>query len=170
VKVSGPAAPDPETLRRIAELERLAAEDPVYEAFLEKERRVLRRASRGGRDVAIAGRVAGQLETLVADGTRIRKGTPIARIVEGGTWHASFALGKAPPDGAACELVGDGSDAFAPCRVIGATQHPRGVEVTVSLPAASAPWIAGARSLAVRIGPNPAALPPPSDHGKAQSP
>jgi hypothetical protein len=167
VLASGSAAPDPGALRRVAELERLAAEDPVYEAFLEKERRMLRRAARGGRRVPIVGAAEGRLETLVPEGAEVRKGSPVARVVDGATWHAGFALPGGPPEATArCQLLGDEPGAPAPCRVVGSTPGPRVTEVTVAVPAGAAPWVAQARSLTVRLwtAPDPPASPGEDPH------
>ncbi|HSN90556.1 MAG TPA: hypothetical protein VLS93_04955 [Anaeromyxobacteraceae bacterium] len=167
VKVAG-AAPDPAALRRVAELEKLAAQDPVYQAFLEKERRALR-AARTGRSVPLVAPASGRLEPLVAGGAAVSKGSPIARVVDAATWQATFVLpGDPPAPSAACEIAGDAPGAVASCRVIASRPGPAGSEVTVALPDDAAPWLAGARSLTVRLG--AAAAAPPSDPGKVPPP
>ncbi|HET8539556.1 MAG TPA: hypothetical protein VFL83_06765, partial [Anaeromyxobacter sp.] len=169
IRVETAAAPRPELAREIAELERLAAQDPVYGDFLEKARRERRRASRGrARAVPLVAPAAGELARPVDGARRADKGAALARIVDPGAWHLGAVLyAAAPPPGAACEVVGDTSADRAACTLVAAVEQaggdagaPRAV-ITVEVSAAAAPWLGRAQSPYVRLAP-PGAPPAPT--------
>ena len=147
VEVSAKPA-NPALARRIAELERLAAQDPVYRDFLEKARRDQRRAAarKQTRSVALVAPAAGRLSRAPEPGGRAASGEILARVVDAGVWHLGLAPGAEPAPDAACEVVGDAPADRAGCRVVA-----RGAELVAEISAADAPWLARAASLHVLL-------------------
>jgi hypothetical protein len=147
------AAPGPEAVRRVEELQRLAAEDPVYLEFLEKERAALRGRAGSGRTFGIAAPAAGQVTQLVRTEARVAAGDLLARVVDADSWRVSVLVRGEPPDPRAdCEIAGDGADDRAPCHVLEARVAEGQVAVTLALRASTAPWLEQARSTSVRLG------------------
>lgn len=151
------AAPvDPAAAARIKELEALAAQDPVYRDFLEKEQRALRRRRSVGvvRDLPILAPVAGVLTHAAANRARVARGSELASIVDDGAWIVdAFLDGEVPPEGASCELRGDAVAERMGCRLDAAQPQDGGSQLTLRVGAAEAPWLGRSRSLRVRIAP-----------------
>jgi hypothetical protein len=147
-----PAEPGPEARRRLEELERLAAADPVYEEFLEKERATLSGQAASGRSFGLAPERAGTLSILVRGETRVARGDLVARLLDGETWHLVASLGgEAPRTGADCEVAGDGAGERATGRVLEAIPRDGRHEVTCELSAGQAPWLEQARAPNLRL-------------------
>lgn len=141
----GGASVKPELRKRVAELEALAAKDPVYRDFLEKARAEVRRAS-GKRAVRVVASAGGRLEH---DGARrARRGDLLGRVVDPVRWQLAGLLeGEAPPLDAACEIEGRAGER-APCRLLEA--RPRGADRTMLTAEAEAAWTEHAVTLRIR--------------------
>jgi hypothetical protein len=151
-----PSKKDAALARHIAELEKLATEDPVYRDSLEQARRDALRvvAKRKTRTVKLAAPAAGLLARAPQPGGRAAEGERIARILDPAVWQlAALVDGKEPAADAACEVVGDSPADRAACRIVGRTAAGQRTEVLVELQAAGAPWVARAAELWVRIAP-----------------
>jgi hypothetical protein len=147
-----PAEPGPEARRRLEELERLAAADPVYEEFLEKERATLSGQVAAGRSFGLAPARAGTLSILARAETRVARGDLVARLLDGETWHlAASVTGEAPRTGADCEVAGDGAGERATGRVLEAIPGDGRQEVICVLSADLAPWLERARAPSLRL-------------------
>jgi len=148
------SAPGPEAQQRLAELQRLATEDPVYEEFLEKERAVLTGAAAGGRTFGIAAPAEGQLTPLAAADAKVGAGEVVARLVDDRAWRVTVLLRGDPPGSASgCELAGDGAADRAACQVAEVAPADDHHAVTLTVSAAAAPWLERARAPYARIGP-----------------
>jgi len=152
VEVDGGASP--ELARRIAELERLAAQDPVYRDFLERARREQRRASQGRtRAVALIAPAAGILSLPPGLARRADEGAVLGWIADPTRWRLAIVLeGDPPPLDAECEVLGDAPDQRAPCRLVDATPGKGGrATATAEVAEPAAPWIGRVRSPRVRL-------------------
>jgi hypothetical protein len=155
VEVAG-GRKDAALAKRVAELEALAAKDPVYRDFLDKARRDLRRAEakRKTRPVPLLAPAAGLLARAPEPGGRAEEGERLARILDPSVWSlAALVDGPEPAADAACEVVGDVSADRAPCRLASRSSAGERTEVVADVPAAAAPWIARAASLWLRVAP-----------------
>jgi len=147
-----PSAPGPEARARLEELERLAATDPVYQEFLEKERATLTGKAAAGRIFGLAAPLGGTLTLVARNDARVAQGEVVARLVDPEAWRLSVTLrGEPPPPGAACELAGDGASDRATGKVLGATARDGQHEVTCAVTAAQAPWLEQARAPYLRL-------------------
>jgi len=148
-----PASPPrPEELKHLHELEKLAAEDPVYQEFLDRERAAL---AGGGpsQSIAVTAPADGQLTPVVHDEARVATGDLVARILDPGSWRVSVLLrGAPPPSGAACEVAGDGDADRAPCQIVEAKESDGASAITLAVSSRTAPWLEFARSPYVRLG------------------
>lgn len=152
-----PEAAAPEATQRLAQLERLAAEDPVYAEFLERERAALSQGAARRARVAMAAPSAGQASQLVRAGVNVGIGDLVAHIVDPESWRLSVLFGGfLPTVGAPCEVGGDGPSTTAECRVVEVLPAAQGARVTVAVRASAAPWLERARAPTVRFpGPTP---------------
>lgn len=142
-----PPTPGPSARARLEELERLAATDPVYQEFLEKERASLAAAAEAGPGVALIAPVAGALAAVARTGEAVARGELLARVVDAEAWHVSATVpGETPAPGAACEVAGDRIRDRAAGRVAQAVARDEGHEVTCAVAAAHAPWLERARA------------------------
>ena len=150
-------APRPDLARRVAELEKLAAQDPVYRDFLEKARREARRGGRGrARAIPLRAPAAGELSLVPEASARAEEGAVLARVVAPAVWQLGLTIaGEPPPPNARCEVVGDAPSERAPCRLAPGA----GGEALAELSAADAPWLARAQSPFVRFAPEGATAP-----------
>jgi hypothetical protein len=147
-----PPAPDPAARARLEELERLAATDPVYQEFLEKERASLAAAAEAGPGVALVAPVAGVLAPVARSGEAVARGELLARVVDAEAWHVAATVpGERPAPGAACEVAGDRARDRAGGRVAQAVAGDRGHEVTCAVAAGHAPWLERARAPSLRL-------------------
>jgi hypothetical protein len=145
--------PTPEARKRLEEMERLAAEDPVYQEFVEKERAALAGAG-AGRSTAVAAPAEGEPTTVVQAHARVAAGDLIARIVDAGSWRVSVLVRSEPPAGdAECEIAGDGDADRAACHVVDAAPANGAFGVTVAVSARAVPWLEHARAPCVWLGP-----------------
>lgn len=159
----GARAPRADLARRVAELEALAAQDPVYRDFLEKARREARRAARGpARAAPLVAPADGLLELAEGGGPRARKGEVLGRVLDPARWRLDAVLeGAPPPLDAACEVEGE-AGARAPCRIVeAAAAGDARTALAAELAAADATRLGHAASLRVREGPPPTALASP---------
>lgn len=157
----GAGARGAEARQRLAELERLAAADPVYQEFLDRERAVLRGEEARLRPAPIAAPAAGRLSLEAREGAPVAAGAVVARIMDVDTWRAiAVVRGAAPADGAPCELAGADEGQRTACRVVevqpaeaagGGRAGAEAFAVTVEVAARAAPWLAHARSPVVRL-------------------
>jgi hypothetical protein len=158
--------------KRVAELERLAAQDPVYRDFLEKARRDLRKAAarRKTRAVPLVAPEAGILARAPEAAGRATAGERVARVLDPAAWHLAAAVdGPDPGPDAGCEVVGDVAADRAPCRLVSRVRAGERTEVLAEVAAVDAPWLARAASLWIRIAVAspalPAAVPAPPVEG-----
>jgi hypothetical protein len=152
----GRAPSDPASAARIRELEALAAKDPVYRDFLEKELRAAGRGRPGRtkRELPIVASAAGRLVPAVASRARVGRDASLATIVDAQTWAIDAMLDGEPPRAeAACELRGDASDERLGCRLDGVRPQDGGSVISIRVAASEAPWLEGARSLRIRVAP-----------------
>jgi hypothetical protein len=145
---SAPAVPGPDARRRLEELEKLAAEDPVYQEFLEKERAAAPARSGRPRAAAIAAPAAGQVTPLVRSASRVAAGALVARVVDPETWLAIALFRGGPPEaGTRCEIAGDGAADRATCQIVEARGTDDGrLAATLAVPSREAPWLERARA------------------------
>jgi hypothetical protein len=143
-----PAVPGPDARRRLEELEKLAAEDPVYQEFLEKERAAAPARSGRPRAAAIAAPAAGQVTPLVRSASRVAAGALVARVVDPETWLAIALFRGGPPEaGTRCEIAGDGAADRATCQIVEARGTDDGrLAATLAVPSREAPWLERARA------------------------
>lgn len=166
--VVGAGKKDPALTRRVAELEKLAAKDPVYRDFLEKARRDLRRASGRGkvRLVPLVAPAAGILARAPEASGTAAAGERLARVLDPAAWQLAAAVdGPEPPADAACEVVGDVATDRAACRIGARVRAGERTELVAEVAAADAPWLARAASLWIRIAAGsapPASAAPPA--------
>lgn len=147
-----PDAPGPEARARLEELTRLAATDPVYQEFLERERATLTGRAAAGRIFGLAAPLAGHLTLVARHDARVAQGEVVARLVDGEAWRVSVTLrGAAPRPGAACEVAGDGAGDRAAGQVLEVASREGRHEVTCAVAAAAAPWLAQARAPYLRL-------------------
>ncbi|MBK9518591.1 MAG: hypothetical protein IPO09_14815 [Anaeromyxobacter sp.] len=155
--------PTPEAQARLAELTALAAGDPVYREFLEREQERLGASRRRGREVAVTAPAAGPLHRVAADAASVARGEVLAQLLDPASWRLLVELpGEGPPAGAACEVAGDAEAERAPCRLLTVRDLGGRQEVTVAVESRAAPWLELARAPWLRLGPPPAAAQPPS--------
>jgi hypothetical protein len=167
-----PAPIDPAAAARIKELEALAAQDPVYRDFLEKERRAAqrKRTVKGVREVKLVAPASGLLALAAANRVRVEAGAPLASVVDGAAWVVdAFVDGEPPPADAACELRGDAVEERLPCRLDAAEPVEGGSQLRLTVVAAAAPWLDRSRSLRVRVAP-PGTAPEPGANRKEGTP
>jgi hypothetical protein len=165
-----PTKKDAALARHIAELEKLATEDPVYRSSLEQARRDALRvaARRKVRTIKLSSPAAGVLARAPQPGGRTAEGERIARVLDPGVWQlAALVDGAEPAADAACEVVGDAPTDRATCRLAAHTAAGERTEVLAEVAAADAPWLARAASVWVRIAP---AGTPRADAAAAPSP
>jgi biotin carboxyl carrier protein len=129
-----------ELAARVAELERLARQDPVYEAFLARARAEQRRAQRGDRIIAVRAAAAGEATPSVARGDQVASGDTLAVISDPATWIVRASLSAPATRDWHCALTADGNR--APCRIDQILTDKDGAHITVSLEASAAPWLA----------------------------
>jgi len=147
-----PAAPGPEARARLEELTRLAATDPVYQEFLERERSTLTGQAAAGRSFGMVAPTAGSLTLVARSDARVAQGEVVARLVDGEAWRVAVTLrGEPPQAGASCELAGDGASDRATGRVLEARPGEGQFEVTCAVAAAQAPWLEQARAPYLRL-------------------
>lgn len=148
------AAPSPALARRVAELEVLASQDPVYRDFLDKARREQRRASRGAaRRVSLVAPASGLL-VLAGAAPRAVEGEVLGHVADPASWHVDAEVEGEPPDpGSACEVHGVDPAERAPCRVLAASPGGGRSLVTAEVSSAAAPWLASPRPARVRVAP-----------------
>jgi hypothetical protein len=138
--------------RRLAELARLAQQDPVYEDFLAREQARVRRSRAVVKPVPLAAPSAGRLVRVSPERARVAEGDVLARVEDPALWRLEVSFEGAPPaPGAPCEVRGDGPEDRAPCAL--EAPGPEGGPVAATVRAADAPWLAGARTLSVEVRP-----------------
>lgn len=152
--------PTPEAQARLAELTALAAGDPVYREFLEREQERLVAGRRRGREVAVTAPAAGPLHRVAADAAAVARGEVLAQLLDPASWRLLVELpGERPPAGAACEVAGDAEAERAPCRLVTVRDLGGRQEVTVAVESRAAPWLELARAPWLRLGPPADAVP-----------
>jgi hypothetical protein len=159
VRVEPPAGgARPDLARRIAELEALAAQDPVYRDFLEKARREARAARPRARVLRLVAPAAGVLEPR-EELSRVEEGAALGEVVEAASWRLDAVIEGEPPGAdAACEVTGSGEGERVACRVVAAS-GVEGGRTALTVEAAAAPFLAHAEALRVRVAPPALAAP-----------
>jgi hypothetical protein len=149
---SGTRDPGPTERGRIEELQRLAATDPVYLEFLERERTAQARPANPDGHVGLTSPYTGTLTRVAPGQALVTPGELLARLVDGEAWRLSATLGGRPPEsGEACEVAGDGPGDRASGRVVATVTRDGQHQVTCAVTAAQAPWIELARAPTLRL-------------------
>jgi biotin carboxyl carrier protein len=133
--------------KRVSELERLSARDPVYTEFLADARREYEAARGRSKKEVVRASSAGMARALVNRGDPVAAGDPIVEIASGGDWTA-----KATAAGAAADWrcsIAIGADKTAPCAI----EAVVGAAVTVRVGEKDAPWLDGAQKPELRLDP-----------------
>jgi len=144
LKVAAGKAP-PEhaaALAKVAELEKLAKDDPIYLDFLESARekeRNLRRSAAEAREIAAP--AAGNFYPVAAKGSAVKAGQLLAKIrVPGATVITARVAVSGIGEGWLCELHGPKPGQAAACALIEVHPVEGGQEVTAHLRGPPPPW------------------------------
>lgn len=143
---------------KVKELERLAAQDPVYEEFLVKARRDRDRLQPQSSSVLVRANKAGVLQSKIAEGDRVASRAALASRADGDVWLARAALhGTARPGTQWSCTVADpaaGGKKSGPCSIERIVEDESAIEVTVRIAARDVTWLdEGARGLELAFGP-----------------
>jgi hypothetical protein len=132
-----------ELAARVAELERLAKEDPVYEEFLARARADAAKAKRGGEiSTAVRASVDGLVEPKVGRGARVRQGDPLAVISNPAVWTVKATLrGAEPTREWSCAITPAAGGSRAACRIEGVTTTSAGATISASVEASQVRWL-----------------------------
>jgi biotin carboxyl carrier protein len=128
---------------RVAELERLAKNDPVYEEFLDKARKEQKAAEGQVVTTVIKANAAGMARLEVKEGDAVSGHKPVAYISKGGDWTLTATAKSEVQQSWSCSLqLTEGKKAACTIQKVIATSA--GSELTVTVGAADAPWLADA--------------------------
>lgn len=136
-----------ELAAKVKQLERLAAQDPVYEEFLERARRERDRSRPRTEEVQVKAAADGVYRAMVATGDRVTADQPLASRTDAGVWTARVTLRSAERPGTSwsCSITpaaGDqGGSKRSRCTIDQIVEQADGVEVSVRIAAADAPWL-----------------------------
>ena len=132
-----------ELAARVAELERLAKEDPLYEEFLADARSDYKRAQQGGSVwTKIKAPSDGFATASVGRGARVSQGQALAVISNQRVWTAHATVrGPAVTREWSCAIASPDGGSRAVCRIDHVTPTGDGTEVVASVEASQAPWL-----------------------------
>jgi biotin carboxyl carrier protein len=133
---------------RVAELERLAAEDKVYEAFLARAKSEYARAHKGGAvTVSVKASSDGLAAPTVKRGDHVVQGQTLATISDPRTWKAKASLRA---DGVTrewrCSITARDGTSRTSCDIEKISWTEEGAEVIASVKAEQAPWLGSSDS------------------------
>ncbi len=140
---SGGGAKAKKLAARVAELEQLAKDDPVYEEFLADARKAERAARGSPRLTSIKAPSEGRAQVDVKEGEAIARGKTLARISSGGDWIVKATAKAEVLRSWACSLVLPGGER-APCKIDKVVASASGSDITATVSAKDAPWLEGA--------------------------
>jgi hypothetical protein len=140
---------------RVAELEKLAKDDPVYEEFLADARKELKSARGRSESMLIKATGAGTARVTVKEGESVAGGKPVAVISEGGDWTIKATAQSDVQRSWSCNLeLPDGQR--APCTIDKVVASASGSNLTVKVKSADAPWLEDmAQKPALALAPAP---------------
>ena len=125
---------------RVAELEKLAKADPVYEEFLADARKAERAARGKTRLTVVKSPGAGRARLEVKAGDAVSGGAPIGQISSGGDWIVKATAKVEVLRSWTCHLeLPDGKR--APCAIDKVVASAAGSDITATVAAADAPWL-----------------------------
>ena len=130
-----------ELAARIAELRRLAKEDPVYEAFLARAREDYKKGQRT--EVAVIKATAdAYAEPRASRGDRIEPGQPLAVLTDSQTWSARANL-KSPGVSRdwRCGISSADDSYRAICKIEQVAVNQSGAQITATVDATQVPWL-----------------------------
>jgi hypothetical protein len=140
---SGGGAKAKKLAARVAELEQLAKDDPVYEEFLADARKAERAARGSPKLTSIKAPSEGRAQVDVKEGEAIARGKTLARISSGGDWIVKATAKAEVLRSWACSLVLPGGER-APCKIDKVVASASGSDITATVSAKDAPWLEGA--------------------------
>jgi biotin carboxyl carrier protein len=125
---------------RVAELEKLAKSDPVYEEFLADARKAERAARGKVKLKVVRSPAAGRARLEVKAGDAVSGGAPIGQISSGGDWIVKATAKVEVLRSWTCHLeLPDGKR--APCAIDKVVASAAGSDITATVAAADAPWL-----------------------------
>jgi biotin carboxyl carrier protein len=128
---------------RVAELEQLAKDDPVYEEFLADARKAERAARGSPKVTAIKAPSEGRAQVDVKEGEAIARGKTLARISSGSDWIVKATAKAEVLRSWGCSLVLPGGER-APCKIDKVVASASGSDITATVSGKDAPWLEGA--------------------------
>jgi hypothetical protein len=134
-----PAPEAAQLAARVAELEKLAAHDPLYESFLARARDDYKRAQRSDLSASIRASADGLAEPRASRGDHVDLGDTLAVVTDPATWIARAPLQAGVTPEWTC-AISDGTSR-APCRI----EQLSAREITASAHASDAPWLGAER-------------------------
>ena len=140
---SGGGAKAKKLAARVAELEQLAKDDPVYEEFLADARKAERAARGSPKLTTIKAPSEGRAQVDVKEGEAIARGKTLARISSGGDWIVKATAKAEVLRSWACSLVLPAGER-APCKIDKVVASASGSDITATVSASDAPWLEGA--------------------------
>ena len=125
---------------RVAELERLAKDDPVYEEFLADARRAEKAARGSAKLTVVKAPAEGHARLAVKEGDSIAKGKPVAEIAAGGDWIVKATAKAEVLRSWKCSVTAEGGDR-APCKIDKVVASAAGSDITATVSPKDAPWL-----------------------------
>jgi biotin carboxyl carrier protein len=146
-----------ELAARVAELEKLAEEDPDYKAFLDRARRDYARSrSSGDKTFVVKADKDGFMAPSVAKGDTVEEGGAMAALQDSAVWIATARTTAAARPGTSwsCSIAG-ADDQKAACSIQEIADDADGVLVTVRVESSAAAWLGadGARDQRLLFAP-----------------
>jgi len=127
---------------RVAELEALAKDDPVYADFLEEARKQQKAARGKTQSTIVMATAAGRARLTLKQGASVSAGSPVAVLETGGDWvvkataqaevQRSWTCGIELPDGKRAD-----------CRIDKVVATASGSDITAKVRSKDAPWLEG---------------------------
>jgi hypothetical protein len=128
---------------RVAELEKLAKSDPVYQEFLADARKAERSARGNLKVTVVKSPDAGRAHIEVKQGDVVAGGKRIGQISSGGDWIVKATAKAEVQRSWTCHLeLADGKR--APCTIDKVVASAAGSDITAIVTAADAPWLESA--------------------------
>jgi hypothetical protein len=158
---SGGGAQARELAAQVQKLERLAADEPEYQPFLEKARSQYQRAKGKIETVLVRSPRPGRAAPQVARGAQVKAGDRLATTGDQRAWIARAPLGSDRPGvDWACALVPTaGGDARATCVIEQVVDSEESAEVIVRVTADGADWLRGPEPKQLLLEPAAATTP-----------
>ena len=155
---SGGGAQARELAAQVQKLERLAADEPEYQPFLDKARGQYQRAKGKVETVLVRSPRPGRAAPQVARGAQVKAGDRLATTGDQRAWIARAPLGSDRPGvDWACALVPTaGGDARATCVIEQVVDSEEVAEVIVRVTADDADWLRGPDPKQLLLEPAPA--------------